>query len=186
VNSGSDLLVVGDKASDGLKASLRRQRRALSGGASIGGALFPDDADSANELSNLADTALYALKAEGRGGTKLFHAYMREEAQPTASQVNLERVAVMEATVCPYYQPKIDLCSRENASFEALLGWQHPNNGLQLPETIEKAFKDYELASKIGCLMRQRVLADALGGAKRVRQSVDQCRPRRVPEGRLC
>ena len=160
VSSGSDLLVVGDKASDGLKAPLRLQGRALSGGASIGGALFPDDADSANELFKLADTALYALKAEGRGGTKLFHAYMRDEAQRTASQLSLARVAVTEATVCPYYQPKVDLCSGDIAGFEALLRWQHPNKGLQLPETIEEAFKDYELASKIGCLMQQRVLAD--------------------------
>lgn len=160
VTSGSDLLVVGDKASDSLKPPLRLQGRALSGGASIGGALFPDDADNANDLFKLADTALYALKAEGRGGTKLFHSYMREEAQRSASQLSLARVAVTEDSVCPHYQPKVDLRSGKISGFEALLRWQHPRNGLQLPETIEEAFKDYELASKIGCLMQTRVLAD--------------------------
>jgi len=160
VSCGSDLLVIGDKASDSLKAPLRLQGRALSGGASLGGALFPDDADSANELFKLADTALYALKADGRGGTKLFHAYMREEAQRTASQLSLARVAVTEASVCPYYQPKVDLRTGQVAGFEALLRWVHPGKGLQLPETIEEAFKDYELASKIGSLMQARVLAD--------------------------
>lgn len=122
--------------------------------------MFPDDADCANELFKLADTALYALKAEGRGGTKLFHGYMREEAQRTASQLSLARVAVTEATVQPYYQPKLDLRTGAVVGFEALLRWQDPVKGLQLPETIDEAFKDYELASKIGSLMQASVLAD--------------------------
>jgi len=85
---------------------------------------------------------------------------MREEAQRTASQLSLARVAVTEASVCPYYQPKVDLRTGQVAGFEALLRWVHPGKGLQLPETIEEAFKDYELASKIGSLMQARVLAD--------------------------
>jgi diguanylate cyclase (GGDEF)-like protein/PAS domain S-box-containing protein len=161
VSSSADLMVVGEKAMAALKAPLRLQGRALSGGASIGGALFPDDADTANELFKLADTALYALKAEGRGGTKLFHSYMREEAQRVASQLSLARIAVNEASVSPYYQPKIELADGRVAGFEALLRWAHPSKGLQMPDTIEEAFKDYELASKIGGLMQKRVLADA-------------------------
>lgn len=160
VASGTDLYAVGEKAVEALKGPLKVQGRALSGGASIGGALFPDDADSANELFKLADTALYALKAEGRGGTKLFHSYMREEAQRVASQLSLARFAVNEDTVCPFYQPKVDLSSGCVAGFEALLRWLHPSEGLQPPDTIEEAFKDYELASKIGALMHSKVLAD--------------------------
>ena len=106
VSSGSDLLLIGNKAAAALKAPLRLQGRALSGGASIGGAIFPDDADNANELFKVADTALYALKGEGRGGTKLFHSYMREEAQRVASQLNLARIAVNEASVRPITSPK--------------------------------------------------------------------------------
>jgi diguanylate cyclase (GGDEF)-like protein len=172
-----DLLVVGEKAGLTLRAPLSLHGRALSGGASIGGALFPDDADSANELFKLADTALYALKAEGRGGTKLFHAHMREEAQRVALQLSHARVAVNERTVTPLYQPKIALGARSVAGFEALLRWGHPHKGLQLPETIEEAFKDYELASKIGALMQCRVLEDvrrwSLEGLKFGRVSIN-------------
>jgi diguanylate cyclase (GGDEF)-like protein/PAS domain S-box-containing protein len=160
VRSGYDLLTVSSKAVAALNAPLRLQGRALSGGASIGGATFPDDADCANELFKLADTALYALKAEGRGGTKLFHAYMREEAQRVASQLSLARDVVDESTVAPFYQPKIDLRARTTIGFEALLRWRHPSRGLQPPDTIEEAFKDYELASKIGGLMQSKVFAD--------------------------
>jgi diguanylate cyclase (GGDEF)-like protein len=160
ISSGDDLLVVGEKAAAALKNPLRIQGRALSGGASIGGAQFPDDAETANELFKVADTALYALKAEGRGGTKLFHAYMREEAQRVASQLSLARIAVNGASVCPHYQPKIDLSTGQVHGYEALLRWTHSSKGLQPPDTIDEAFKDYELASKIGSLMQEKVLAD--------------------------
>ncbi|GAA3894500.1 EAL domain-containing protein [Sphingomonas limnosediminicola] len=160
IGSSSDLLMVGETASMAFRAPLRLQGRALCAGASSGGAIFPDDADCANDLFKLADTALYALKAEGRGGTKLFHSYMREEAQRAASQLNLARLAVTDASVRPHYQPKIRLSTGEIAGFEALLRWEHPTQGLQLPETIEEAFKDYELASKIGSLMHAKVMSD--------------------------
>ncbi len=163
VRSGADLRLIGDKAAEALNAPLRLQGRALSGGASIGGAIFPDDADNANELFKVADTALYALKGEGRGGTKLFHSYMREEAQRVASQLSLARIAVNEASVLPYYQPKVELATNRVAGFEALLRWSHPREGLQAPETIEEAFKDYELSSKIGALMQCKVLDDVRG-----------------------
>jgi hypothetical protein len=38
--------------------------------------------------------------------------------------------------------------------------WEHPMRGLQLPETIETAFSDYDLASRIGELMQSRVACD--------------------------
>jgi diguanylate cyclase (GGDEF)-like protein/PAS domain S-box-containing protein len=159
VPSAADLCLVGDKAAAALKHPLRIQGRAFCASASIGGALFPEDAETGNELFKVADTALYALKAEGRGGTKLFHSYMREAAQRVASQLNLARMAVNEESIRPYYQPKVSLSTGAVMGFEALLRWEHPTNGLQLPDTIEEAFKDYELASKIGDLMQRKVLA---------------------------
>lgn len=143
-----------------LQAPITLDGRAASTGASIGGALFPRDAATAQELFNNADMALYSLKAAGRGGTKMFHNHMRQQAQHVASQLSLARVALSEETVIPNYQPKIDLRTGEVAGFEALLRWRHPRFGLQLPETVAEAFKDYELASRIGDLMQRKVARD--------------------------
>jgi diguanylate cyclase (GGDEF)-like protein/PAS domain S-box-containing protein len=134
--------------------------RAVSAGVSIGGALFPRDAASAFELFNHADIALYARKTSGRGGLSMFHNNMRQQAQRTASQLNLARDALDEHNVVPHYQPKVDLRTGRITGYEALLRWVHPTLGLQAPETVEEAFKDYELASKIGDLVRRRVVAD--------------------------
>lgn len=160
VADGAELLRTGESIVQRLRSPLRVEGRVLSGGASIGGALFPDDAAHAHDLFKLADTALYALKAEGRGGTKLFQSHMREEAQRVSSQLSLARVALTEASVVPHYQVKVDLTTGHPNGIEALLRWKHPSRGIQPPETIEEAFKDYELATKIGHLMQTKVFED--------------------------
>jgi EAL domain-containing protein (putative c-di-GMP-specific phosphodiesterase class I) len=132
----------------------------LCAGASIGGALFPTNAANAHDLFKYADTALYELKQNGRGGTKLFDDYMLAEAEKTASQLNLARGALTAKTVVPLYQPKIDITTGKAVGLEALLRWRHPRRGLQLPSALEEAFNDYELAAKIGELMQQKVARD--------------------------
>lgn len=161
-NAQGDLVAAGNAIIRRLQGTIHLGGRALSAGASIGGAIFPEDAATANELFNNADTALYALKASGRGGTKMFHGHMREQAQKVASQLSLARMALSRRSVVPYYQPKVRLGSGEIAGFEALLRWEHPEQGIQLPETVAEAFKDYELASKIGELMQIKVIEDIM------------------------
>ncbi|HEY8592032.1 MAG TPA: EAL domain-containing protein [Sphingomicrobium sp.] len=154
------LLETGESVLQRVKQPMTFNGRMMSVGASIGGAIFPDDAQNANELFNNADTALYALKERGRGGTKMFHQHLREEAQKVATQLTQARIAVSENSVEPYYQQKVHLGTGEVRGFEALLRWHHPTRGMQMPETVAEAFKDYELATKIGDLMHRRVLAD--------------------------
>ena len=160
VQAQDDLLRVGEAILSRLQSPIRFDGRVISAGASIGGALFPHDAANANELFKSADTALYALKASGRGGTRMFHHYMRQEAQKVASQLSLARVAISEKSVIPHYQQKVDLKSGRIQGFEALLRWNHPIRGIQTPDTVAEAFKDYELASKIGELMQTKVFTD--------------------------
>jgi diguanylate cyclase (GGDEF)-like protein/PAS domain S-box-containing protein len=160
VGSSNALLAVGAQVQDRLRAPVRTGGRALCGGASIGGALFPTNAATAHDLFKYADTALYELKQSGRGGTKLFDNYMLAEAEKMASQLNLARGALTSKTVVPLYQPKIDIGSSQAVGLEALLRWRHPRRGLQLPATLEEAFNDYELAAKIGDLMQQKVARD--------------------------
>jgi len=122
--------------------------------------MFPRDATCANDLLKNADTALYALKASGRGGTRMFHSYMREQLQVAAAQLGLARRAIAARSLVPVYQPKIELRSGKIVGFEALMRWRHPEHGLQLPDTIAEAFKNYEHASAIGEQMQRSVLQD--------------------------
>lgn len=160
VANDADLLRVGTSILSRLKLPVRFNGRAMTTGASIGGALFPRDAQCAQELFNVADIALYVLKASGRGGTKLFHSDMKQRAQKAASQLRLAREVLSESSVVPHYQRKVDLRTGATVGHEALLRWQDPFRRVQHPGTVEEAFKDYELASRIGEFMQRNVLAE--------------------------
>ena len=160
VSGAADLLAVGGRIIERLRKPTRFDGRLVGATATIGGALFPADAGNAHDLFKNADTALYALKAAGRGGTKMFHNHMREQAQKVSSQLGLARVALSERSVVPFYQPKIRLSDGALDGFEALLRWHHPRLGIQMPDTVAEAFKDYQLASAIGELMQARVVDD--------------------------
>jgi len=155
-----NLPAAGESIISRLKEPIKFKGRVVSAGASIGGARFPGDAQSANELFDNADIALYALKENGRGGTMLFHQHMREQAQIVSSQLSLARSSLTPETVQPHYQPKVDLVTGEIAGFEALLRWRHATRGVQHPASVAEAFKDYELARRIGDLMQRRVFSD--------------------------
>jgi diguanylate cyclase (GGDEF)-like protein/PAS domain S-box-containing protein len=155
-----DLASYGESILPELQIPIRFADREMSASASMGGAVFPDDAGSANELFDNADIALYALKASGRGGTSVFQGYMRNHAQVISSQLSLARNSVTGRSVEPFYQPKVNLETGEIVGFEALLRWRHGGRGLQQPDTVAEAFKDYELATKISALMQEKVFAD--------------------------
>lgn len=154
-----DLLSVGKAICSELTKAIRYDRQTIKGGCTIGGALFPRDAHEAKDLLRNCDIALYARKRGGRGGMQLFNSRLREEAQLVASQLSLARGFLNAKTVEPHYQQKVDLGTGRFVGFEALLRWRRARNCYR-PETVEAAFKDYELASKIGGLMQQSVFRD--------------------------
>lgn len=133
----------------------------INGGMSIGCALYPRDAQDAQSLMKQADTALNDLKAGGRGGARVFNTSMMAVLQRTTSQLERARRIVREDNIQAFYQPKVHLLDHSLQGFEALLRWHSPEcDGPQLPHTVEEAFKDYELATKISERMQARVFRD--------------------------
>jgi len=163
VRGEADLLRAGASILRRIQAPILYEGRSLSARASIGGAVYPRDAASANELFKNADTALFALKAEGRGGTRMFHKSMCDQMESVATQISLARSAIQSEVIRPYYQPKVCLKSGEIAGFEALLRVEQPSGAPHPPAMIAEAFKEYELASKLGERMQAAVLGDVAG-----------------------
>jgi diguanylate cyclase (GGDEF)-like protein/PAS domain S-box-containing protein len=134
--------------------------RALDCRTSIGGAISIVFETTADELRKQADLALYHSKAGGRGTFQMFDPAMREEAQKTASALEVARQAIASDWIVPFYQPKVDIGSGRLVGFEALLRWHHPRMGIQSPDTIAPAFDDTELGRAIGARMLCSVLGD--------------------------
>lgn len=160
IRSEQDLQHLGDAVLAAIRAPFRLEHRVISPNASIGGAMCPMHAPSADEFQETADAALYALKRSGRGGVRLFQSYMLEHVKRAAIQLTLAREIIAENSILAVYQPQVGMEDGRLTGFEALLRFRSANHELGLPEAIGEAFNDYELAAKLGELMQRRVARD--------------------------
>ncbi|MCA1029838.1 EAL domain-containing protein [Bacillus timonensis] len=100
---------------------------------SLGISLFPNDGEDIETLIKCADTALYRVKERGRGH---FQFYSKDMHAGSSYAMTLEtglRTAIERNELQLYFQPQIDLNTRQTTSFEALLRWNHPTLGFVSP-----------------------------------------------------
>jgi diguanylate cyclase (GGDEF)-like protein len=100
---------------------------------SIGISIYPDDAQDVETLINSADTAMFYAKEKGRNKYKLFEKDMSIRAVEEQSIKFSLRGALERQEFVLHYQPKINLQSGRIVGVEALIRWQHPEQGLLSP-----------------------------------------------------
>ncbi|MBK5476933.1 EAL domain-containing protein [Pseudomonas fluorescens] len=115
--------------------------------ASVGIAMFPGNGSSPQELLMNADAAMYHAKGMGKNGYSFFDVSMNTNARKQLQLLQDLRNAVEQQQFRLYYQPKFDAVSGIPVGAEALLRWEHPQQGLLLPATF------IELAEKTGLII---------------------------------
>lgn len=113
--------------------------------ASLGVAIYPDDATEASQLHRLADGAMYAAKAAKNGIT--FHGDAEVDERSLA--YDLARAIERDELVL-HFQPKVSLIDGAALGAEALLRWNHPTRGLLLPGDFIDLAEDSGLNIPIG------------------------------------
>ena len=101
---------------------------------SIGITMAPLDGQSYEELLKNADMAMYRAKKAGRNNIQFFSSDMNHEMR---RQLKLERElseAIRDGQLDLYYQPVLSTRSGDLVGLEALLRWNHPEQGLLLPD----------------------------------------------------
>ena len=101
--------------------------------ASMGVAMFPEDAKDLPGLSRCAEQAVYAAKTAGRARHRFFNEQMNVHA---ANRLPLEsdlRQAISHGDLRLHFQPKVNAETRAIVGAEALVRWQHPARGLVPP-----------------------------------------------------
>ncbi|MGN6794080.1 MAG: putative bifunctional diguanylate cyclase/phosphodiesterase [Streptosporangiaceae bacterium] len=97
--------------------------------ASVGIAIYPDDASSFEQLMQRADVAMYMAKERHNGIERYTPDADRNSAERLALASDL-RTAVMRGEIELHYQPKVRLSDRKTIGMEALARWQHPSKGM--------------------------------------------------------
>ncbi len=102
-------------------------------GLCIGVATSPEDGKDANALLSAAEVAARRAREDGTGGLQFRNSSTN---QWVFERLTLERSleqAVENGELRVFYQPKVDIQSRQVVGMEALVRWQHPELGMVSP-----------------------------------------------------
>ncbi len=129
-------------------------------GCSIGVALAPAAGTDASELVRKADIALYRAKAEGRAGTEIFAEAMDETVQRRQAIETELRRAIDGGQLELHYQPLFAADGGTITAVEALVRWNHPEQGMLSPAAFVPIAEECGLIHALGEWVLRRACRD--------------------------
>ncbi|WP_294966466.1 EAL domain-containing protein [Sulfurimonas sp.] len=102
-------------------------------GASIGIAIYPDDAQDAETLLRNADVAMYDAKHSGKSKFSFFKEDMLNLSAPRLMIESDLHKSLQNNELFLLFQPQVSLVSENIIGVEALIRWNHPIKGLISP-----------------------------------------------------
>jgi diguanylate cyclase (GGDEF)-like protein len=148
--------------------------------AAMGAAVAPRDARTADRLLQCAESALMEAKRRGGGFCQL-NAGLPSNSSRKLQLENMLRAALVQQQLTVAYQPLVDLTSGAVVGAEALLRWQHPEEGPISPGEFVPVAEDAGLMIPIGKFVLRTVCAqmrgwqDGGGPPIRVAVNIAQC-----------
>jgi diguanylate cyclase (GGDEF)-like protein/PAS domain S-box-containing protein len=122
----------------------------LIAGVSIGVALFPDNGVVAEQIMRAADAAMYHAKTLGKNNCQFFSPELNQAVHDNLLlEASLTR-ALRNKEMFLGYQPKIDLRTGKMVGAEALVRWQHPEQGIVMPGAFIAAAEETGLIVPLG------------------------------------
>jgi diguanylate cyclase (GGDEF)-like protein/PAS domain S-box-containing protein len=119
--------------------------------ASIGVTFYPQaNTVDADQLMRQADQAMYQAKLSGKNRYHLFDAAQDSQLRDHHERLERIRFALTENQFVLHYQPKVNMRSGAVVGAEALIRWQHPQQGLLAPAQFLPAIEEHPLAIGVG------------------------------------
>lgn len=126
--------------------------------ASIGVTLFPRDETDPDTLLRHADQAMYMAKQTGRNRYHFFDSDQDRQRKARQDALRNIEVAVETGQFRLYYQPKVDMRYGRVIGAEALIRWQHPEQGLLGPNEFLPLIENTLLDCRVGDWVIQTAL----------------------------
>jgi len=145
----NDVIDVVQRIQESLKTPILIDGNEIFISTSIGIALNSAEYTQPDQLLRDADTAMYRAKELGRQRYEIFNPAMHTEALRKLRLENDLRRAIDRQELRVHYQPIVCLKSRQIIGFEALVRWQHPDQGLISPSEFIPLAEDTGLIGAI-------------------------------------
>nr|WP_259371818.1 EAL domain-containing protein [Caldimonas mangrovi] len=129
---------------------------------SIGVAMFPGDAQSPAELIKHADSAMYLAKSRGRANYQFFDPAMVQTAYDALVMESQLVQALERDEFVLHFQPQVRTRDQALVGAEALIRWNHPQQGLLYPDRFIPVAEQQRLMLPLG----QWVLREAVRCAR--------------------
>ena len=135
------------------------QRTEIDVAAAIGVSVYPHDGSTAFELVRAADVAMYHAKATRASEVHFFSADMKATSEAKHRFEESMRGAIDKKELFLLFQPKICLQSGRIRGFEALLRWNHAEQGLLLPASFLPEAEENGMIVPFGELVLEQACA---------------------------
>lgn len=117
---------------------------------SIGISFYPDNGHTPEILIRHAELAMYHAKENGRNNHQFFTESLNAAATERLSLENSLRLAIERNEFVLYYQPQVNIQTNKLIGVEALIRWNHPQNGLISPAKFISIAEETGLIIPIG------------------------------------
>lgn len=158
----------------GLGQVIRLEGREFFVSASVGIALYPDDAASKDELLSRADVSMYQAKSAGRNTSCFYEQHMDMHAHSDlALEIELHG-ALARQELFLVYQPIVDAHSGRMVAVEALLRWNSPKMGSVPPDRFIPIMEETGMIVPVSRWSLRQALHD-VRYVQRVRPDIGLC-----------
>ena len=146
----NSVTLIADEILKALSFPFQLKRQEVFINASIGITLSNLNYEQSEYLLRDADTAMYRAKTLGKGQYQIFDSEMHNAAIEVLQLENDLRRAVNQQEFIVHYQPIIALTTGKIVGFEALVRWNHPQQGLISPTLFIPIAEETGLINPIG------------------------------------
>lgn len=129
-----DVSRIAEKLITTIEQPVTLEHKSFSISTSVGITLLPADGHNADSILRNADMAMYSAK---KAGKNRFCFYDKSLQAIAVAKLQLEddlTIAIFQEQFLLHFQPILTLQTGEISGYEALIRWQHPNQGLLYPD----------------------------------------------------
>ena len=167
VKAKSDAMHVAAKIVAAVRRPITLSGVEINIGASIGLAFFPEHGENIETLKKHADIAMYQAKEAGRNRYQVFDPALQHRDAEYRSMVKAVDYACNHGEFALYYQPIVEIATRQLVGVEALVRWPLRDGGYKSPAEFIPVAEEAGIIGRIDAWVLETACNSAIPWVRR-------------------